>query len=120
MQAELIKTFHFDAAHALPNIPAGHKCRQLHGHSYRVDIHITGEVDESVGWVIDFGEIKKHVGPLIEELDHANLNEIPGLENSTSELIARFFWDRLKGSLPDLSAVTVWESETARCIYRGQ
>ncbi|MFP4104448.1 MAG: 6-carboxytetrahydropterin synthase QueD [Phycisphaerae bacterium] len=120
MKAELIKTFNFDAAHALASLPAGHKCRNMHGHSYRVDIHVTGEVDPDVGWVIDFGEIKKLVKPILDDLDHHCLNEVEGLENSTSENIAGYLWDRLIVDLPTLSAITVWESDTSRVVYRGE
>lgn len=119
MQAELVRTFHFDAAHSLNRAPAGHKCRALHGHSYRVDIHITGEVDPQHGWVMDFGDLRKIVNPLIDELDHHHLNDIPGLENSTAEGLAKFLWDRIAPDLTLLSAVVVWESDTSRCIYRG-
>ena len=119
MQAELVKTFRFEAAHALPNAPAGHKCRRLHGHNYRVDVHVAGAVDPEVGWVMDFGEIKRAVEPLLDRLDHRMLSDIPGLENATSEVIAKYLWDRLRPALPLLSAVTVWESDTSRCTYRG-
>ncbi len=119
MEAELIKTFRFDAAHALPNVPADHKCRRVHGHSYRIDVHVTGPVDPEAGWVMDFGDIKLAAEPLLDELDHHMLSDIPGLENSTSEQIARFFWERLRPVLPLLSAITVWESESSRCVYRG-
>ncbi|RPI62471.1 MAG: 6-carboxytetrahydropterin synthase, partial [Planctomycetaceae bacterium] len=93
---------------------------QLHGHSYRVDVHITGTVDPRTGWVIDFGVIKHAVEPIISQLDHRCLNEIPGLENSTSEMLCKYLWDRLKPELDDLSAVTIWESSTARCTYQGE
>jgi 6-pyruvoyltetrahydropterin/6-carboxytetrahydropterin synthase len=119
MNVEVIKTFRFEAAHSLERAPAGHKCRRLHGHSYRVDVHVTGAVDSAAGWVMDFGQIVKAVEPVLHELDHHNLNEIPGLECSTSEMLSRYLWDRLRGPLPGLSAVTVWESDTARCVYRG-
>jgi 6-pyruvoyltetrahydropterin/6-carboxytetrahydropterin synthase len=120
MNAELIRTFRFEAAHALPNVPADHKCRRLHGHSYRVDVHVAGPIDPAKGWVMDFGDIKKAVQPILDDLDHRMLSDLPGLANSTSELIAAYIWDRLEASLPLLSAVTVWESETSRCVYRGQ
>jgi len=120
MQAELVKTFRFEAAHALPNAPAGHKCRRLHGHNYRVDVHVAGAVDPRIGWVMDFGEIKEAVEPIVEVLDHRVLGEVPGLENPTSELIAKYIWDRIRPALPNLSAVEVWESETSRCVYRGE
>lgn len=120
MQAEVIKTFRFEAAHTLPHAPEGHKCRRLHGHSYRVDIHVTGQTHPETGWVIDFGQIKQAVEPIFNELDHRHLNDIPGLANSTSELMARYLWDRIAPELPGLSAVTVWESDSSRCVYRGE
>ena len=120
MEAELIKTFRFEAAHRLPGAPEGHKCRRLHGHNFRVDIHVTGTVNTEVGWVIDFGEIKKVVGPILAELDHRLLNEVTGLENVTSEALAKYLWGRIHPSLPALSAITVWESDDSRCIYRGK
>jgi len=119
MHAELIKTFYFEAAHTLPNVPEGHKCRRFHGHSYQVDIHVSGEVDAQTGWVIDFGTIKQVVEPILDELDHRCLNEIPGLENSTSELMGNYLWRRIAPQLPTLSAITIWESRTSRCTYRG-
>jgi 6-pyruvoyltetrahydropterin/6-carboxytetrahydropterin synthase len=120
MNAELIRTFRFEAAHALPNVPSDHKCRRLHGHSYRVDVHVKGPIDPAKGWVMDFGDIKKAIQPILDDLDHRMLSDVPGLANSTSELIASYIWGRLKANLPLLSAVAVWESETSRCVYRGQ
>ncbi len=120
MQAELVRTFRFEAAHSLPNVPAGHKCRRFHGHSYRVDIHVAGEVDGRTGMVMDFGRIKQVVGPVLEELDHRMLSDVPGLENSTSENLAKYLWDRVAPALAGLEAVVVWESEGSRCIYRGK
>jgi len=119
MQYELIKTFRFEAAHSLPNVPEGHKCRRLHGHGYRIDVHIAGQPDETTGWIIDFGEIKRVVSAVLDELDHRNLNEIEGLENSTSERLGEYLFGRIKPQLPGLSAITVWESDTSRCIIRG-
>jgi 6-pyruvoyltetrahydropterin/6-carboxytetrahydropterin synthase len=119
MQAELIKSFRFEAAHRLTGTPQGHKCRGLHGHNYRVDIHVTGAVDPAAGWVIDFGRLSDWVCPLLEEMDHHYLNEIPGLENPTAEHIARHLWERLVANVPGLSAVTVWETDNARAVYRG-
>ena len=120
MEPEIVKTFRFEAAHRLPNAPENHKCRQMHGHSYRVDIHVTGEADPETGWVIDFGQIKQAVEPLVNTLDHRFLDDIEGLANSTSEMLAKYFWDKIKVNLPGLSAITVWESDTSRCIYRGK
>jgi 6-pyruvoyltetrahydropterin/6-carboxytetrahydropterin synthase len=119
MEAEVIKMFHFEAAHTLPHAPPGHKCRNLHGHSYRVDVHVAGTVDPQSGWVTDFGEIARAVGPVLAEVDHRLLNELPGLDNPTSEHLARYLFHCIAPLLPGLSAVTVWESDTARAIYRG-
>jgi 6-pyruvoyltetrahydropterin/6-carboxytetrahydropterin synthase len=119
MNIELVKTFRFDAAHCLSRAPEGHKCRRLHGHGYRVDIHVQGEVDPEFGWLMDFGDLKAVVQPVIDSLDHRNLNELQGLENSTAEMLAKHIWDCIQPNLPLLSAVTVWESDSARCLYRG-
>ena len=120
MEAEVIKTFQFEAAHSLPNVPAGHKCRNIHGHSYRVDVHVTGPVDQRSGWVIDFGEVVRVVAPIIAELDHRLLNDVQGLANSTAENIGRYLFERISPALPNLAAMTVWESETSRAVYRGK
>ena len=119
MQAELIKTFRFDAAHSLKNLPAGHKCSRLHGHSYRVDIHVSGPADARTGMVVDFAQIKAVVAPILGELDHRCLDEVEGLENSTSELLCQYLWGRIQPLLAGLSAITIWESDDSRCVYRG-
>ncbi len=119
MEYELVKTFRFEAAHSLPNVPDGHKCKRLHGHGYRVDIHVTGRPDPTTGWVVDFGDIKRIVEAVLDELDHRNLNDIPGLENSTSERLGEYILSRITGDLPGLSAVTIWESDTSRCTVRA-
>src|SRR3954468_18241054 len=93
---EIFKEFGFEAAHRLPNVPEGHKCARLHGHSFRVEVTVRGAVDPRTGWVMDFGELKEKFRPLEEALDHRYLNEVAGLENSTSENIARWIWVRLK------------------------
>jgi 6-pyruvoyltetrahydropterin/6-carboxytetrahydropterin synthase len=113
----LTKTFRFEAAHALRDLPEGHKCRRMHGHSYRVDIHAAGEPDEH-GWVVDFGRIREVVEPVLDALDHRVLNEVPGLEHSTCERLCEYLWDRIAPELPQLAGVTVWESDTSRCVYR--
>lgn len=120
MKAEIIKTFRFEAAHALPNVPVEHKCSRLHGHSYRVDIHVEGEVDARLGWVMDYGDLKRLVEPVLGPLDHCDLGKVPGLGNSTSENLAKFLWDRIKPALSGLTQIVVWESEANRCVYRGQ
>lgn len=116
---ELFKAFTLEAAHRLPHVPAGHKCARLHGHSFRIEIHVEGAVGAGSGWVMDFAEIKAAFRPLYDRLDHHYLNEIEGLENPTSEILAMWIWDRLKPSLPLLSQVTVHETCTSGCRYRG-
>src|SRR5437868_14035616 len=117
---ELSKQFSFEAAHSLPNVPAGHKCARLHGHSFRVEVTVKGPVDPQTGWLMDFAELKALFKPLEELLDHRFLNEIPGLENSTSENIARWIWHRLKPQLPAMHSITVHETCTSKCTYRGE
>jgi 6-pyruvoyltetrahydropterin/6-carboxytetrahydropterin synthase len=116
---EIYKEFHFEAAHRLPNVPPGHKCARLHGHSFQVRLTVTGEVAEPSGWVMDFGDLKTAFKPVLERLDHYYLNDIPGLENPTSENIARWIWCELKPALPHLSQVAIRETCTSGCIYRG-
>ncbi|HET7225022.1 MAG TPA: 6-carboxytetrahydropterin synthase QueD [Candidatus Eisenbacteria bacterium] len=120
MRVELTKAYGFEAAHRLPMVPAGHKCARMHGHSFGIEVTVAGEVDERLGWLVDFGDITAVVEPLLRrELDHRTLNEVPGLENPTSELLSLWLWRRLSPALPGLSAITVRETCTARCTYRG-
>lgn len=116
---EIFKEFSIEAAHRLPNVPEGHKCGRLHGHSFRIRIYVEGPLDERLGWVMDFADIKQAYKPIEEELDHRYLNEIAGLENPTSENLARWVWQRLKKDLPSLSRVQVMETCTSGCEYRG-
>jgi 6-pyruvoyltetrahydropterin/6-carboxytetrahydropterin synthase len=117
---EIFKEFSFEAAHLLPHAPEGHKCGRLHGHSFRVEVHVDGPVGERSGWVRDFGDIADAAGPVIEQLDHRYLNEIDGLDNPTSEVVAMWIWDQLAGSLPDLSSVVVRETCTSGCVFTGR
>lgn len=117
---EIFKIFNIEAAHRLPNVPAGHKCGRLHGHSFSVEIHVSGETEESTGWVLDFAEISKAFKPIYDQLDHSYLNEIDGLENPTSENIAKWIWVRLKPDLECISKIIVRETCTAGCIYEGR
>ena len=117
---EIYKEFIIEAAHLLPNLPEGHKCRRLHGHSFHIEVHVTGEVEKETGWVMDYAEISRLFLPVFEMLDHHFLNEIDGLENPTSENLARWIWHRLKSVLPGLSSIVVRETCTAGCIYKGE
>jgi 6-pyruvoyltetrahydropterin/6-carboxytetrahydropterin synthase len=116
---EIFKEFNFESAHRLPNVPEGHKCARLHGHSFRVVLHVDGPIGATTGWVMDFADITRAFQPLLERLDHNYLNEIEGLENPTSERLAVWVWDHLIGSLPGLSQVMVFETPSAGCAYRG-
>ena len=120
MKAELSKTFRFEAGHRLPHVAPEHRCARPHGHSYAATITVCGEIDKQAGWVMDFGRIKKVVEPVVQQLDHHNLNEVDGLANPTSENIALWLWQRIKPNLPELSAIAVDESDTSRCTYRGE
>jgi 6-pyruvoyltetrahydropterin/6-carboxytetrahydropterin synthase len=117
---ELQKEYRFEAAHQLPFVSAGHKCRRLHGHSYRVTVKIEGEVESKHGWVLDYGDINKVVAPIIARLDHFYLNEVPGLENPTSEVLARWMWEEIYQELPLLSAIIIHETCTSSCVFRGK
>ena len=114
------KSFTFEAAHLLPNVPAGHKCRRLHGHSFKVELSVEGPIGETSGWVMDFADISAVCRRLEQLLDHRYLNEIEGLENPTSEVISIWIWDRIAGALPGLTAVEVRETCTSACTYRGE
>lgn len=117
---DLFKEFTFEAAHRLPGVPADHKCARLHGHSYRMTVWVSGDVDPDSGMVMDFADVKAAVKPLIEEhLDHYYLNDVPGLENPTSENVARWVWERLSGPLPQLSAIEIRETCTSGVVFRG-
>ena len=116
---ELVKDFRFEAAHWLPNAPEGHKCRRMHGHSFRGEVAVRGEVDPRSGWLIDFADLKRAVDPLVAQLDHYVLNEVDGLSNPTSELLAVWLWDRLAPHVPLLYRVTVEETCSSRCHYFG-
>jgi 6-pyruvoyltetrahydropterin/6-carboxytetrahydropterin synthase len=117
--AEIFKEFTFEAAHLLPNVPEGHKCGRLHGHSFQIALHVSGSIEPESGWLMDFGDLKTRFKPILRRLDHNYLNEIEGLENPTSENIARWIWNEFKPIVPQLSQVVLRETCTSGCIYRG-
>jgi 6-pyruvoyltetrahydropterin/6-carboxytetrahydropterin synthase len=116
---DIFKIFQIEAAHRLPNVPEGHKCARLHGHSFRIEVHVRGELDPTLGWVMDFADLKREFEPLFEQLDHRYLNDVPGLENPTSERLAEWIWKALKPRLPLLHRIVVHETCTSGCSYPG-
>ena len=116
---DIFKSFNIEAAHRLPNVPPGHKCARLHGHSFAIEVHVKGPLDPELGWVMDFADMKAAFAPLFERLDHRYLNEVTGLENPTSENLARWVWQELKPRLPLLDHVIVHETCTTACRYDG-
>ena len=116
---DIFKIFTLESAHRLPNVHSGHKCTRVHGHSFRVEVHVEGDPNPHTGWVMDFADLKAAFAPVFERLDHHYLNEIPGLENPTSEVLARWIWEQLQPSLPLLSEIIVHETCTSGCRYKG-
>lgn len=115
----IYKQFTFDAAHFLPNVPEGHKCKNLHGHTYKLTVFVEDNLKEGLGWVIDFSDLKKVIKPIIDQLDHHFLNEIEGLENPTSEILAIWLWNRIKPLIPNLKKIELNETPTSGVIYEG-
>lgn len=116
---DIFRKFQIEAAHFLPNVPEGHKCRRMHGHSFHIEVHVSGPVGDQTGWVMDFADLKAAFRPLFDQLDHRCLNDIEGLDNPTSENLARWIWRRLDPVLPGLSKVVVQETCNAGCEYTG-
>jgi 6-pyruvoyltetrahydropterin/6-carboxytetrahydropterin synthase len=116
---EIYKEFSFDSAHFLPNVPEGHKCRNMHGHTYRLRVFIQGEIDPHYGWIMDFKDLKDVVGKVIDVLDHKLINDIPGLENPTAEIITKWIWQEIKPLLPLLSRIELYETPTTGVLYSG-
>lgn len=116
---EIFKEFHIEAAHRLPNVPEGHKCSRLHGHSFIVRIYVAGEPGAKTGWIMDFADLKIAFKPIFDQLDHHYLNDIEGLDNPTSENLAIWIWDNLKTRLPELSKIEIFETCTSGCVYTG-
>lgn len=115
----IYKEFTFDSAHQLPNVPEGHKCKNLHGHTYKLTVYLEGEIDEKFGWVMDFNDLKQVMQPLLLRMDHNYLNDIPGLENPTSEVLARWIWNQIHPALPLLAKIELRETPTSGVVYEG-
>ena len=116
---DIFKVFSIEAAHRLPNVPEGHQCARLHGHSFRVEVHVRGPIDAQTGWVMDFADLKRAFAPIHQQLDHHYLNDVAGLDNPTSENLARWIWQQLKPDLPLLARIVVHETCTSGCSYAG-
>jgi len=116
----IFKQFSFDSAHYLPHVPDGHKCREMHGHTYRVLFWLEGPLQSHLGWVADFGEVKQIIAPVIDRIDHKVLNQIEGLENPTCELIAVWLWQQVKPRLPQLAKIELHETPTSGAVYEGR
>lgn len=117
--ATIFKELTFDSAHFLPNVPEGHKCRNLHGHTYRLKVYITGAIDEHTGWVADFAELKQRIKSVVELVDHKLLNDIEGLNNPTCELLAKWLLERIKPHVPGLTRIELHETPTSGVIYEA-
>lgn len=116
---ELVKDFRFEAAHYLPNVPEDHKCRRMHGHSFRGEIAVRGPIDPKTGWLLDFADLKREIDKVVTRLDHYLLNDVEGLDNPTSEAVAIWIWKRLAPTVPQLVRITIEETCTTRCHYFG-
>lgn len=117
---DVTKTFSIEAARSLPNLPEGHPCKNIHGHSFKITITVSGPVDSHTGFVMDFGDIDSYCKPLLDQLNHSYLNDVDGLENPSSEYLCIWIWDRLKPSLPQLSQIEINETDSTGCIYTGE
>ena len=119
-EMQIYKTLRFDAAHRLTGVPSTHKCSAMHGHGFEIEVHLRGPVDPQTGFVMDFGDLAKVCAPILEQLDHAILNEIEGLQNPTSENMSVWLWKILKPQLPLLCQLVIKETSTSGCIYKGE
>ncbi len=116
----IFKDFDFDSAHFLPNVSDDHKCKQIHGHTYRMKVFFSDALDNHYGWVMDFAEIKKVVNPIINSIDHKLLNDIEGLENPTCEAISIWLWDKIKAEIPILCRIELYVTLTSGVVYEGE
>lgn len=114
---EVSKIFRFEGAHSLPHLPEGHKCRNIHGHSYQVEVICSGDLIPDKSWVIDYADISKATLPIIERLDHQNINDVINI-TSTAENLAFWIFMKLMKEIPCLKEVRVYETPTTCCAYR--
>ncbi len=116
---QIFRKFSFDSAHFLPNVPEGHKCRNIHGHTYKMIVFIEDDLDPKLNWVMDFAAINQAIDPIIKSIDHKLMNDIPGLENPTCEQIAIWLWNQIKEKIPQLVKIELNETPTSGVIYAG-
>lgn len=114
---ELKQLFQIESARWLPNLPASHPCSRMHGHSFKIVLRLVGNLNPHIGWVIDYNDIQKIMKPILEKIDHQVLNEVPGLENPTSENLAKWIYDLVLPLLTDLKSVSVAETPMTECTY---
>jgi 6-pyruvoyltetrahydropterin/6-carboxytetrahydropterin synthase len=117
MKFELKQQFQIEAARFLPRLPTNHPCSRMHGHSFVILLTLQGNLDPEVGWVRDYHEISQTMSPLLKMMDHKVLNEVPGLENPTSENLCRFIYEHMKPQITELKSVTVKETSLTECTY---
>ena len=116
----IYKTFTFDSAHFLPNVPDGHKCKAMHGHTYQLTGFLEGELEPKLDWVVDFAELKNVVKPILDTVDHKLINALAGLENTTCENFAIWFWNKIIVKMPMLTKIELKENATSGAIYEGK
>ena len=117
MNYELKQQFRIESARFLPNLPKSHPCSKIHGHSFKIILKLVGPLDPKIGWVLDYQKISETMAPLLLRLDHQILNEVEGLENPTSELLAKWIYDQTLRIIPILKTVTIMETESTECTY---
>lgn len=119
MKYELKQHFQIESARFLPKLPKTHPCSQVHGHSFKIVLTLLGDLNPEIGWVMDYHEITKIMTPLLAQLDHKLLNEVPGLENPTSELLAKWLFEKVGAQIPLLKQVSIMETPSTECSYPG-
>lgn len=117
---QIFKQFTFDSAHFLPHVPDGHKCKEIHGHTYHLTVYVEGELQSKLEWVMDFAEMKNVIDPVVKSIDHKLLNNISGLENPTCEVIAVWLWNKIKPEVPLLTKIELHETPSSGAIYEGK
>ena len=116
----IYKIFNIESARSLPNLPDSHPCKNIHGHSFKIKITVSGKINKATGMVLDFNQIDEIFNPIHLLIDHKYLNDIKGLENPSSENLAIWIWKRLKPKLPTIIEIEIKETSETGCIYKGE